>query len=232
MEWLSGLFLGCFIFGLVFTVASFLLGGFSHFGVHATQAGHDAGAAHFHAGHHAAPPHATGHNDNNNAGGFGWFSFNALVAFLTCFGAGGFILSEAGVPKIFTVPGALATGLVAYFLVYLFIVKLLIPAQTPVMREEDYDLSGTVGKVTGTIFKGGLGEVTYTKFGTTRAIPARSVKDKDFPHNLQVVILSAKDGVALVDNLEELLAGDEQKKWEESGISLDTPAPEQENSKA
>ncbi|NWJ44544.1 MAG: hypothetical protein HXX08_01565 [Chloroflexi bacterium] len=232
MEWLSGLFLGCFIFGLVFTVASFLLGGFSHFGGHDSQVAHDSGATHFHAGHHAVQSHGTGHNDNGRAGGFGWFSFNALVAFLTCFGAGGFILSEYGVPEIFTVPGALAIGLAAYFLVYLFIVKLLIPAQTPVMREEDYNLSGTVGKVTGTIFKGGLGEVTYTKFGTTRAIPARSVKDKELPHNLQVVILSAKDGVAVVDNLEELLAGNEQKKWEESGVLIEAPVLEQEKDKA
>jgi hypothetical protein len=36
----------------------------------------------------------------------------------------------------------------------------------------------------------------------------------------------------VVDNLDELLAGDEQKKWEESGMLIEAPVLEQEKDKA
>jgi hypothetical protein len=229
VDWLSGVFLGIFVFGLVFTVASFLLSGVSHLGGHdASGGGHDGSSighdthVHLPTGH--AAPHANGHgheHSESKAGGFGWFSFNALIAFFTWFGGGGFLFSQLNFPAVLTIPLALVLGIIGYMLVFMFITRILLKAQTPVMRELDYDLSGTAGKVSSTIFKKGMGEVIYTKFGTRRVIAARSVDGRALPRDTEVVILRVENGVAYVDDLNKLL----NEQWPDKNITEQVENP-------
>ncbi len=225
MDWLSSIFLGCFIFGLVFTVASFLLGGLGHLsgvdgmghGAHVghgadfgygTQAGHGHGADT--ASHDSSHNHAASHNE---AGGLNWLNFNALIVFVTWFGGAGFVLMALGSPGWVAVPLALVGGILGYFAILLFFSKVLYASQTPFMRSQDYNLTGQVARVSSPIFEGGTGEVIFTKFGTKRSAAARSLHGIAFNKDAQVVILRYENGVAYVEDLDKLLAEAGAEKW-------------------
>jgi membrane protein implicated in regulation of membrane protease activity len=238
MDWLTSVYLGCFIFGLIFTVASFLLGGLDHFSVgghgdlggdanvhlghagdpHLDTAGHAHAPAHAHI-HSTNEPHT--HTDHPQVKSYketlGWFNFSALVVFLTWFGGAGFIFKSLQVMDWFTMVLALLSGVVGYMAVMLFLSKVLVSSQTPVMRQEDYDLTGTVGRVTSTIFENGTGEVIFSKHGTRRAVSARTTDGKALPRESQVVILRFENGVALVEELDKLLSDAGADKWSTSG---------------
>jgi membrane protein implicated in regulation of membrane protease activity len=238
MELLSSIFLGCFIFGLVFTVASFLLGGLGHisgadgFGAghgahvhvghgeighagHGGHVGHGAEISHEIDGHHSASGHT--HNDG---GGLGWLNFSALIVFVTWFGGAGFVLSALGLPGLLALPLALVGGVIGYFAILLFFSKVLYPSQTPYMREQDYNLTGTVARVISSISENGTGEVVYTKSGTLRSVPARSLNGQVFSKEAQVVILRYENGVAFVEDLDKLLAEAGAEKWSTSSLKL------------
>ena len=232
MEWLMNIYLGCFVFGLIFTVASFLLGGLDHFaGGHGLSGhdlgGHDIGSHDIHLASHGTGSHGhahghTGHSHGHDQSGharketLGWFNFNALVVFLTWFGGAGFILKSIRADNWTSVALAIASGVIGYMAVLLFMSKVLVSSQTPVMRAADYDLTGTVARVSGTIFENGTGEVIFSKHGTRRAVPARSVNGEVFQPDRQVVILRFEHGVALVDDLDRLLTEAGAEKWASS----------------
>jgi membrane protein implicated in regulation of membrane protease activity len=255
MDWLTSLYLGCFIFGLIFTVASFLLGGLDHFSigghadggginlhadhvgsVHAHPGGHFDTSTHAHGGGHfdGGQVHGGGHADNAHTTAahsqhpipsstkdtLGWFNFSALVVFLTWFGGAGFILESLQVNSWLTAPIAIVSGVLGYLAVMLFLSKVLVSSQTPIMRQEDYDLTGTVGKVSSTIFDDGVGEVIFSKYGTRRTVSARSTDGKAIKRESQVVILSFDKGVALVEELDRLLNEVGADKWSSAAAEI------------
>ena len=246
MDWLTSVYLGCFIFGLIFTVASFLLGGLDHFSVgghvdmggdanlHLSHAGgtHLPTAAHTHTpAHIQTPTHPSGpHTDHPQPRSYkeslGWFNFSALVVFLTWVGGAGFIFKSLQVADWFTVVLALLSGIAGYLAVMLFLSKVLVSSQTPEMRLEDYDLTGTVGKISSTIFENGTGEVIFSKHGTRRSVAARTTDGKALPRESQVVILRFEKGVALVEELDKLLSDAGADKWSTSGLETTTSADE------
>jgi membrane protein implicated in regulation of membrane protease activity len=193
MNWLNNLFIGCFVFGLVFTLGSFFLGDTigDMMGGHGADIGHGA--------HHDGV-----HGDH--AGGLLWFNFNSVILFLTWFGAAGFIALSAGLNALAALPIAIVTGVVGYILVTLFINKVLRGSETPYMEAQDYQLMGTTARVTNTIFEGGIGEIVYTKFGTTRSESARSTHGKAIAKGTEVLVLRHENGVAYVEELKALLA--------------------------
>ena len=211
MEWLNSVYLGCFIFGLVFTIISFLLGGLGHLGnIHlGGDAGHvDLG----HAGHiHAGPGHVhdAGHADPSHShdsdSGLPFFNLTALIVFLTWFGGVGFILTALQLNPLVALPLALVGGLAAYFGILLFLSKVLFASQTPIMSETDYKLNGVVGRVSSVIQAGGVGEVIFNQAGGRRFIAARSADGKRIDRDTQVVFLGAENGIALVSDLDEML---------------------------
>ncbi len=210
MDWLTNIYLGCFIFGLIFTVASFLLGGIDQFAL-----GGHLGTGPVHAGH--GHSHSSAHTPNQKDS-LGWFNFNALVVFLTWFGGAGFILKSIQLGDVLSGSLAVLSGIIGYTLVLLFLTKVLMPSQTQPMKLEDYDLSGTVGRVSSTIFENGVGEVIFSKHGSRRAMAARSADGQPFPRDRQVVILRIEKGVALVDDLERLLSEAGAEKWSSVAI--------------
>ena len=214
MEWLNSVYLGCFIFGLVFTIISFLIGGLGHLGnihlggdaghVDMGHAGH-VGYVHVHAGHLHATGHAGSSQSHDTESGLPFFNLTALIVFLTWFGGVGFILTALQFNPLLTLPLALLGGLAAYLGILLFLSKVLIASQTPVMSETDYKLNGVVGRVSSVIQPGGVGEVIFNQAGGRRFIAARSTDGKRLERDTQVVFLGEENGIALVSDLDEML---------------------------
>lgn len=216
MEWINSVYLGCFVFGLVFTVASFLLGnladlagthGFGHDAAHAGHAGHTHGhAGHTHGDSNQLQTHGkSGGEADVVAGGLGWFNFNALILFVTWFGATGFTLTALNITAWLVFGLALVGGIVGYFIILLFLQKVLYASQTPFMRKSDYDLTGTVGKISSTIFEKGTGELVFTKFGTRRSYPARSLDGAPISKETEVVVMRVENGIVYVEEFDKLL---------------------------
>jgi len=181
-------FLACFVFGALFTVASFVLG----------VAGHGAG----HFGHGHDPAHA-GHPDSGD--GLPLFSTSALLAALTWFGAAGYALERLGdwaLPAILL--GALAAGAVGWYLVIRFL-RLILSGERE-MNPEDYRLVGTVGQITARVPAGGTGEVVFSMGGARRSEAARATGGAAIPRGTEVVITSYEDGFATVEPWSEFVA--------------------------
>lgn len=219
-------FLFCFVFGALFTVVSAVLGFtgsvLTHLPggpVHAGE-GHDLPSGHAtHAdGHPAHHPLASiGQHDLAQSGEHvdqpsvsQFFSHvpllnvSSLLAFLTAFGATGFILMHfSGWSAILATPVAVVPGVLAGVLIALLIGKIL--AGETVMRPIDYELEGTLGRVTVSIPAGGVGEVVFSKRGSRRSEAARSLGAKAIPYNTEVVIVEYEHGTALVEPYAEFV---------------------------
>jgi len=197
-------FLGCFLFGLVFAAASFALG---FAGAHA---GHPHGDGHHLPLPHWAHGHGVGHGHGEGGVADGHqpqvaVNFSAIVAFLAWFGAGGYAVSRLGTPVFLALAVAVLTGLAGGYLVARFMATLR--AGERVMDPEEYRLVGTVGRVTVGIPSGGIGEVVFTKVGTRRSEAARAAHGASIPRETEVVITSYDRGVATVEPWETFVNG-------------------------
>jgi hypothetical protein len=160
------------------------------------DAGHaDAGhAADGHSGHatHASVPTASP------------FNLMTIMAFLTWFGGAGYILDAyLGWELVFTIPGAVAAGALAGWLVWLFLAKVLLPGTaTPDPRE--YQIVGSLARVSVAIPAQGSGEVVYTLGGARHGDGARSADGLPIPRDAEVVIVRYERGIAYVQTFESL----------------------------
>jgi membrane protein implicated in regulation of membrane protease activity len=210
------LFLACFIFGALFTLASLVLGNV-HLGH--IQLGH-GGHAHLghagHVGHHAPHVHA---ESGEQSGQLPWLNASSLVGGLTWFGAAGYLLVRLGdwaLPAV--VLGALLAGALGWYLVARFLGLVL--AGESEMDPADYRLEGTVGKITVRIPAGGTGEVIFSKAGARRSEAARALGDVPIPRGTEVVITHYADGFATVQPWAEFIAArDAVAADEHRGIS-------------
>lgn len=207
VEWLNSVYLGCFIFGLVFTLISFLIGGLGHLGnIHVGgHSGHVDLGGHGPDGGHADIAHADAAHSHDTSTGLPFFNLTALIVFLTWFGGTGFILTALRLDPLVTLPLAFVGGAVAYILILLFLSKVLLGSQTPLMTETAYKLNGVVGRVSSIIQPGGVGEVIFNQAGGRRFISARSADGQVIQRDTQVVFLSVENGIALVSDLDKML---------------------------
>ncbi|HEV8638321.1 MAG TPA: hypothetical protein VG370_29255 [Chloroflexota bacterium] len=208
-------FLGCFLFGLLFSAASFVLG----------AAGAHGGPAHAH-GHHLPVPHwGHGHAHGNGGVGHGHghgeggaaaggkqpifaVSFSSVVAFVAWFGAGGYVLSRLGAPAPLALAAAVLAGLAGGYVVARFLATLR--AGERVMDPEEYRLVGTVARVTVGIPSGGVGEIVFTKAGTRRSEAARAGRSRAIPRQTEVVITGYDLGIATVEPWETFVNGEQE----------------------
>jgi hypothetical protein len=213
-------FLGCFLFGLVFSAASFVLG---FAGAHA---GHGHGDGHHlplpHPGHgHGNGGHGVGHAHAEGGAGHGHaegatggrqpivaVNFSAVVAFLAWFGAGGYALSRLGAPAPLAMVVAVLAGLAGGYVVARFMATLR--AGERVMDPEEYRLVGTVARVTVGIPSDGVGEIVFTKVGTRRSEAARAARGAAIPRQTEVVITGYDRGVAMVEPWETFVNGEQE----------------------
>jgi hypothetical protein len=185
---MEAFFLGLFLFGALFTLATIVLG-------HG-HSGSDFGAGHDgFLGHLAAPI----------------LNASSLIGFVTWFGAAGYLLLRLsdwaliGVLIGATLGGAAGAYLIARFL------RLVLAGERE-MDPEDYRLEGTVGQVTVGIPPGGTGEVVFTKAGARRSEAARGIDGSPIPRGTEVVITRYERGFATVQAWAEFVAMDEVKE--------------------
>ena len=185
----TSVFLGCFAFGLIFTVGSFLLGALGGSHVHLPGFHLDGGSHQGGGGHHAT---ATGVYVSV-------FNASTASAFLTWFGGAGYLLSRySEFTAVVTTLFATMVGLFGGGIVFVALSKFLLPRLTE-MRAEDYRVEGTVARITSTIRRGGTGEIVYTLGGTQQIEGARGLNDEGFEKGTEVVIHHIQAGIAYVE---------------------------------
>ena len=149
--------------------------------------------------HGQTSPHAPGHQT------LPILNASSLLAFLTWFGAAGYLLTRfAGWPLGVALGGGLIAGALGALAVALFLRKVLAGEQ--VMDPRAYRLEGTVARVTVTIPANGAGEIVFTKAGARRSEAARSLSGRPAGRDTEVVILDYEHGVATVQPWAEFVA--------------------------
>ena len=208
---LSAIFLLCFFVGIIYVIASAALG-LGHDALHTPvfggDHGHaDAGGLHS-AGAHAGPADATGPGNHAAASGTEYapslISLFNIMAFLTWFGAAGYILyTGLGVFLPLAILAALGAGLLAAWLTLQFLVRVLLAGAKPAEPEQ---VEGKVGTVTTAIPADGIGEIVYVLGGARHSDGARAIDRQPIPKGTEVVITRIEKGIAYVQTWKNFTA--------------------------
>jgi hypothetical protein len=170
--------------------------------------GHLGGHGGVSAGHAAHAAHVGEHGE---ADGLMPVNPTTVLTFLTWFGGAGYVLRNFyGAVAAVSLVGAGVVGIIGASLVFVFLLKVLLPHQAE-MREEDYDPVGSVGRVTVAIRDGGVGEVVYTRGGTRRSAGARSKDGHALQRGTEVVIANYDRGVAYVEPWTEFVSSERRR---------------------
>ncbi len=213
---LSLVFIACFLFGLLFMVASALLGSFGH-GTHAAHGVHTGThVGHIHAGHvHMNGTHHTGQDTQHTGKGavaktsgassnrFSLFSYanpTSIAVFLLGFGFFGYIFhNTAGFILPLTLVLAVVGGLIITALLLVLLSRFFGDSEGETIQDVS-DRTGMLGKVSITIQENGLGEILYVSPGGMRkSVPARSTDGRRLERDQEVVVVNYQRGVAEVD---------------------------------
>lgn len=209
MTW-ADFYLFCFAFGFFFSMVTALTG---H--LHLDFGGHGHGADFGNFGHadmhgHIHLDHGGTHDaQGSRANGVSPLNLGTLAAFLAWFGGTGYLTTRFyRLWFVATLAMAMAGGLVGGYLVYLFLSKVLMRSREH-LDPADYDMVGVLGRVSGTIRAGGIGEILFSQEGSRRAAPARSESGGPIPNGTEVVVTRYEDGIAYVRRWDELTSGAE-----------------------
>ena len=166
---LETMFLACFTFGLVLTAGS-LFGGHLHLHIGRVHMGHGKGGP--------------------------WFNLFSLAGFLCWFGGVGYLLLHGhSIALWMVVTGAVASGLAAATVLSLFLTRVLLRHERPLLPE-DTEMRGVVAEVTHAVRADRIGEIMFSLNGTRRASPARS--HVELLRGTEVVVTEYARGVAWV----------------------------------
>jgi membrane protein implicated in regulation of membrane protease activity len=158
--------------------------------------GHDASGQSVESTTHALD--GTGHSHTAHAPSASPLNMMTIMAFLTWFGGAGYVLHVVyGTALPVSLAGGLAAGIVAGWLVYLFLTKVLLPGTA--INPRDHSAVGSLAIVTLPIQKHGVGEIVYTLSGSRHSDGARSVDGSPIPRGTEVVILNFEKGIAQVE---------------------------------
>ena len=182
----------CFVFGAVATIVGFVLG-----------IGHHGGGAVSHAHHPLVHlPAAPGSHGMPRDAALP-VNPSSILAFLVVFGAVGLVLQDAGVVGLLALVLAAAAGLIAGWIVFLFVVRFLARGETYLV---DDPLVGTVGKISVAIGPKHIGEILYTRHGVQRSDGARAVDGREIVAGEDVVIVDYANGIATVQRWQDFLS--------------------------
>jgi hypothetical protein len=215
---LSLVFIGCFLFGLLFLLVAALLGsigghGAGHGAVHHIDVGGHAGDAHgIHAGH-AHVIHPTTHTAHDGGQGNAFFAYvnpTSIVLFLLGFGFFGYVFhNTTSLALPFSLGLAVLGGLVISALLLMLISRVFGDSEGATVQDVS-DRTGLLGKVSLTIQENGMGEVIYVSPGGMRkSIPARSVDGRRLERDQEVVVVNYQRGVAEVDTWDHFVNQEE-----------------------
>lgn len=214
-DWLANLFMGVFLFGLLFTAASLVLG---------FVGGADLGAGGGHdvnfdvGGHHVdvnvspADVH-TGADAGHDGPSF--LNMPTIMAAFTWFGGVGYLLRHSlGLNGYVAAALAVGSGLVGGGIMFVLLARVLWPMMSKPLSSADYKLPGTAARVVSSIRAGGVGEIVYVKNGNRFTAGAKSADEEPIGKGSEVVILSYERGLATVQEIDKLL--DHRREMEEA----------------
>jgi hypothetical protein len=213
-DWLANLFMGVFLFGLLFTAASLVLGfvGGADFGA---GSGHDVNFDV--GGHHVdvniSPLDAHGHADSGTHGP-SVFNMPTIMAAFTWFGGVGYLLRHSVGMNGYIASGlAVVSGLIGGGIMFVLLARVLWPMLSKPLSTADYKRPGTAARVVSSIRAGGVGEIVYVKNGSRFTAGAKSADGQPIAKGAEVVILSYERGLAQVQEIDKLL--DQSREFEE-----------------
>ena len=173
--------LGLFLFGLLLTGATLLLG-VADLGVH-----------HAHADDTGPLPVSPG----------------AFLVFLSWLGGVSFVLRRAADwPLLAALPVAALLGIGVAAVVQRAVRKLS-NTEGSVLKPEHYRLPGTIGRVSSSIRAGGTGEVIYEQAGVRQVVAARATGAEELQRGTEVLVLSVDNGIAIVQVFDPFATLDE-----------------------
>lgn len=189
-------YLMCFIVGFVFSTLSFL-----------------TGTLHLHL---PAKWHVNLGKVGSARGGMSIFNSFSLMAFLTWFGAMGYLMTRHS-SLWFGLILALATfvGSIGALVIFLFLAKFLMKYDVGIDPAE-YEMTGVLGQVTSSIRGGGTGEIVFEQVGTRRSCGARSEDGSPIAKGTEVVVTRYERGIAYVRTWDEISGEAETKAGEAS----------------
>lgn len=204
MTW-STVYLICFLCGFGLSLVSFISGVervnfFDHIFGHSHAQGHGHGHAHPHGKNvvKATPMH-----QQDAAPHVSPMNMTALTAFVTWFGAGGYVLQRTtSWPDFVITASAVGTGLVGGSIINRFM-RLLVRGER---RAQRLTWQGTLANVTMPIRKGGTGEIVFTHDGTRQVAGARADNGEAIDKGTEVIVTRYDKGIAYVCTWDELEA--------------------------
>jgi hypothetical protein len=245
---LSLVFIGCFLFGLLFLLGTVLLGSIGHGHGITHDVGHSAlhhvhvgGEMHSHTAHvdHAqAHGHVSHHGGSSQTGTKGGnvasgqhFSLltivnpSSVVFFLVGFGFFGYVFhNEAGLGLPLTLLLSILSGCIIAGLLVMLINRLVGNSEAHTVQDVS-DRTGLVGKVILTIQGNDPGEILYQSPGGLRkSIPARGVDGQRIERGQEVVVVNFQNGVAEVDTWEHFIGQEEEIESVSSSSTEDLDA--------
>jgi hypothetical protein len=205
---LDAIFLGAFLFGLLFTALSLLLGAVDLGGHHGGDVGHDGDA-----GHHGG------------SDGSSHVNLSTTLAFIAWFGGVGYLAHNgAGWTALVSVLLAVLGGLAGAYLIYLVFARVIRPGESAPLDPRDFELQGKLARVSSSVLAGGTGEITYVQHGSRMVRAARAADGRAIPRGTEVIVLRAERGVGIVAPWDELVDGDAPPRRE--GV-VEQTAPDQ-----
>lgn len=199
---LDAILLGSFFFGLIFVVFTLVLGAVGGGG--SDSGGSDVG------GHGDA---GAGHHGLDL---LGFLNVSTILAFVGWFGGAGYLVRNGlgWVAPIALFIGVLA-GLAGAAAVTWFLRKVIAPADEA-MDQRDYELPGTLARVSSSIRADGTGEIVYEQQGYRQVSAARGMNGAAVGRGIEVVILETRSGIAYVQPWTELIEESDEKAVRQS----------------
>lgn len=183
---LDAFYLGAFVFGLLFSAVSHLVGL-----VHLGGGGEHAAVPH--------PPHGSSAGQGAHRGpSAGPLNPLSLLAFVSWFGGIGYPARHAlGLVTPASVACGLIGGSIGAGIVWLFLARIVVPAERT-LDPEDFRPEGLPARVSSGVRPNGTGEIVYELGGVRVVSAARAAGGDGLPRGSEVVILGVERGIALV----------------------------------
>jgi membrane protein implicated in regulation of membrane protease activity len=189
-------YLICFVLGFALTIISLVMGHLNlHFHYHSLDV-HPHGLSH-------GLPHMHPGSSGGTTAEISPINFSTAMAFLTWFGGMGYLLSHYY--RFWFLLGLLVatlSGLAGGAVVFVFMARFLAPRQTQ-LDPADYDLVGTLARISSSIRANGTGEIIFAQAGARKTSGARSTDGSALEKGAEVVITRYEKGIAYVQRWEE-----------------------------
>jgi hypothetical protein len=88
-------------------------------------------------------------------------------------------------------------------LIFWFLAKVLLPHDKALTAEES-EMTGVIGRISGTIRDNGTGEILFSQNGVRRSSPARSEDGQPIARDVEVVVMRYERGIAYVRRWDEI----------------------------